>query len=168
MPTYLKRSKSRNIFQDLNISSKTTMLSSLDYMKNIPYNVLKNVIGRRKIRFHNYCNLLKNMNKLTLAQIAERSNFKTTILKDILSNRRNPSRDLVIGLSYAFSLNLSETNLFLKSAGFNDLYLFEIRDCIVIKSIEEDLSLKDTNTILKEQGLIIIGNLDYDESYTCS
>ena len=69
----------------------------------------------------------------------------------------------IIGLIFAFKLNCSEAQLFLKMAGYNELYVRDKRDLIIYKCIKEEKELKDTNQLLLQFKVAKIGNLDDDE-----
>lgn len=103
--------------------------------------------------------------KPTIEYLSYESNFSEDYIKKVLNNTRGGSRDFIIGMCLAFKLNIIESNLLLKSSGYNELYDKDIRDVIIIKSIYDNFInidyIKDNNTyiiddlneMLKEQGL---------------
>lgn len=106
-----------------------------------------------------YLQAIKEYFKLTYGDLSEYSNFKESIIKDVFYGRRNPSRELVIGLSFAFKLNIIESNLLLKAAGYNELYPRKKDDLIILKCIDDNKNIYETNEILEKYNCKHIGNL---------
>lgn len=76
-----------------------------------------------------------------------------------------PNRDRIIGLCFVFELNLNESNCLLKAAWFNELYLRNTRDLIIMKSLNDRIKLDKYNRLIINNGFKRIGNLDLDEKY---
>ena len=105
---------------------------------------------------------------LTKKEIAQKSNYKEKYLEGVFTiannkSKRNPSRDCIIGLSFAFDLNVVETCYLLKTAGYNELYLRNKRDLIIAKCLLEQIGIKNTNKTLKKYNESIIGNRSDEE-----
>ncbi|MTI70076.1 MAG: hypothetical protein FH751_07485 [Firmicutes bacterium] len=66
---------------------------------------------------------------------------------------------MIIGLCFAFELNIVESNLLLKTAGYNELYPRKKDEIIILKCIEKGNNVYETNNILKKYNLDEIGNL---------
>lgn len=79
--------------------------------------------------------------------------------------KRMPSRDCIIGLCFAFELNLKESNFLLKSAGYNELYIRNLKDLIIMKALNDRVKLSECNEFLCENNIEKIGNLDLYEIY---
>ncbi|WP_242261762.1 hypothetical protein [Bacillus cereus group sp. BfR-BA-01453] len=59
------------------------------------------------------------------------ANLSKSYFYQIKKGQKHPSRNTLISLCFAFQLNVSETNLFLKKGGYNDLYFRDTRDAII-------------------------------------
>lgn len=108
--------------------------------------------------------------KLTEEKLAEYSNFSKDQVHKALTGRIGGSRDFIIGMCFAFRLNIRESNLLLKAYGFNELYDKDLRDVIIIKSIydffinknynidDKAIAILELNLRLESQGLYIISS----------
>jgi len=158
--------KERNIFNILNEKNKnsisliTTTANPLWFKKTDMDQLLN--IEHNKLKFNNYLCLIKDYFDLTYNDISYYSNFKESIIKDVFSGRRNANRDLVIGLCYAFKLNIIESNLLLKTRGYNELYSRKKRDLIILKCLADEKNIHETNDILEKYSYKTIGNLAGD------
>lgn len=156
----------RNIFSELNKNKAVySTLSSYPNILKMKIDELINKFEFNNTAFHDYFYSLKNYFKKTIRELSKKSNFKETYIKDLYNGRRKPSRDAVIALSVAFELNNLETNLFLKSAGYNELYRGNRRDLIISKHIFDKNDISEINKSLLSYNEKTIGNLDQDELY---
>lgn len=74
----------------------------------------------------------------------------------IFSGAKTPSMNKLLALSFGMHLNLEQTQMLLKSAGYPVLYARRQRDSVVIFCITKQISLSDTNDLLYELGLSLI------------
>lgn len=130
---------------------------------------LMEIINFNKFSIHLYLNNIKLEKGLTMTEIMEKSNFKDKYLSGVFTikktkSQRHPSRDCIIGLCFAFELDLSDSNYLLRAAGYNDLYLRNKRDLIISKSILENKDIQYVNKYLHKYGENKIGNFDDNES----
>lgn len=130
---------------------------------------LMETVNFNKFSIHLYLNNIKLEKGLTMTEIMQKSNFKDKYLSGVFTikktkSQRHPSRDCIIGLCFAFELNLFDSNYLLKSAGYNDLYLRNKRDLIIAKSILENKDIQYVNKYLQKYGEEKIGNFDDNES----
>lgn len=79
---------------------------------------------------------------LTYNDIFKKSNFKETYIKNVFNSRRKTSRDVIIGICFAFGLNFNESNMLLKTSGENELYPRDNRDLLIAKCITDNLNIK--------------------------
>ena len=84
--------------------------------------------------------------KPTRAYLSEHSNFSEEQIKKALQGKVRGSRDFIIGMCFAFKLNIKESNLLLKSYGYNELYDKDLRDVIIMKYIYDFFINKDFNS----------------------
>lgn len=79
--------------------------------------------------------LLERLHKrtgLSKAELARRSGMSEVYLHQVLSGRRNPSRDRLLALCVGLSASLEETQQMLRQAGYAQLYPKLRRDAIII------------------------------------
>lgn len=88
----------------------------------------------------------KNSTIFQSANIAESTGYQ------IMSGKRNPSRDVVIQLALALALDILETNRMLKLAEKSALYVKNKRDALLIYAINNSYSLMGTNELLMDEG----------------
>ena len=69
------------------------------------------------------------------------------------SDRKTPSRDILLRLSLAFPLNMEETQQLLRQAGLATLYPRDRRDAYVLFALNEKKSVDELNSLLLENGL---------------
>ena len=69
------------------------------------------------------------------SEIIELSGLNRTYAYDVLTGKRNASRDRIIALCFASKMNLEETNHALIYAGHNALYARDRRDACIILAI---------------------------------
>lgn len=161
----------RNIFKILNEKNNISITSTASlggwntFLMNKPLDKLLSMTKlNNKTKTCNYLCQIKEYFGLTYTQIVKGSNFKETYIKDIFNGRRNPSRDAIIGLCFAFGLNFDESNMLLKSAGYNELYPRDNRDLLLSKGIIDKLNITEINEILIQYKISKIGNFDDDEA----
>ena len=163
-----------NILKKINSNSKN--LSNFDvengeWAKNLKTKNIDELLKSvkfNKFSIHHYLNNIREYKNITKREIAQKSNYKEKYLEGVFTvannkSKRNPSRDCIIGLSFAFDLNVVETCYLLKTAGYNELYLRNRRDLIIAKCLLERIDIKDTNRTLKKYNESIIGNRSNQE-----
>lgn len=165
----------RNILREINEKYNSSInndyitlgTTSAGWYTYLSQNTLKKLIKQTKINkfsFKNYICLIKEYCNITFAEICIKSNFKESIIKDVFNGRRKASRDLVIGLCFAFELNFEESNMLLMAAGYNELYPKKERDLIIAKCIVDSKNLQETNhKLVSVNPKYKIGNYDEDE-----
>lgn len=160
----------RNILNKINKFNKNETNiepGSGQWTKLLRDNSIDEIIDKvnfNRFSIQHYLNHLKNECGLTFEQICEQSNHKESYIKPVFTlnkdRKRNPNRDCIIGLSFAFKLNTYEANYLLKAAGFNELYLRDKRDLIIAKALLDLMTIKDVNRYLKKYNCEEIGNLE--------
>lgn len=134
------------------------IIESVDLDKLISNSIFDN------FSIHHYLNRLKDYKGLTYREIATRSNFKEKYLEGIFStkgkNQRQPSRDSIIGLIFAFDLDYEDANYLLTVAGFNKFRPAKKRDLIILKCLQDKMDIGELNNTLDQYGFKRIGNLE--------
>lgn len=159
----------RNIFNILNEKNNISYNSERAFGGWYKFLVGKNIekllksIKSNKINTNNYLCQLKEYFGITYSEIVKKSNFKESYIKESFNGRRPPSREAIIGLCFAFGLNFNESNMLLKSAGYNEFYPRNERDLIISKSLIDNLSVQECNKLLLSYKFDKIGNYDENE-----
>lgn len=94
--------------------------------------------------------------QLKKSQIIANSEFEPVYFYEILSGRKNPSRDKVLRLLLGMGASLSQCQLMLKAYGLPLLYPRRKRDCLLIYCINQRLSPAEAERLLirkEEPGL---------------
>ncbi|MBR4724547.1 MAG: XRE family transcriptional regulator [Lachnospiraceae bacterium] len=84
--------------------------------------------------------------------VIKRSQIPAGYAYQIFEGRKNASRDKLIKLALAFPLTVAETNRLIRQGGYNELYVRNKRDVLVIYSLEKKLSVGDVNELLYSNG----------------
>lgn len=75
----------------------------------------------------------------------------------IFQGIRKPSRDNVLQLAFGFGFDIEQTQALLRRAGYSELYPKIMRDAAILFSIQRKMSFIDTQSLLDELQLPIIG-----------
>ena len=93
-------------------------------------------------------------------QIIRRANLEKSYGHQLFRDKRNPSRDTVLQLAFAMEADLSQTQEMLKVARRSPLYPRVKRDAVLIYCLHNRISLVDTQIILQDLGLPLLGGRD--------
>lgn len=88
---------------------------------------------------------------VTKAAVARNGGMSEAYLYQVLSGRRNPSRDRLLCICFGLETSLEETQQLLKRAGFAPLYPRLKRDAIILHGIIHGTSLAAVNDSLFEE-----------------
>ncbi len=105
---------------------------------------------------YQYINKLLEERGLTKSDLVEKINSDDKHIYHILSGARNPSRKKLLSIARALELNLDETNYLLRYGGFGILYVRDIWDAVLIRAIEKNLNILETNHILEQLNLPLL------------
>ena len=84
--------------------------------------------------------------------IIKRSFIPAGYAYQVFEGRKNASRNKLIRLAMAFPLTVDETNRLIRSGGYNELYVRNKRDVLIIYSIENKNGVGETNELLYSNG----------------
>lgn len=104
-----------------------------------------------KYSINYYLYKIREIKKLKNEDIAEKSNLDVNTIDSYFkggNSKRNPSRDALMALSFAFELSIEDLNYLLKISGRNEIYLKNKRDIIIAKCIIDQKNIYETNKIL--------------------
>ncbi|GMQ61427.1 hypothetical protein [Vallitalea maricola] len=90
--------------------------------------------------------------------IIKRGNLNRVYFYQLLSGKRNPSRNKVIQLVFGLKLNVEETQNLLKECGMKELYSKIKRDAIIMFAISKKMNIIDTELLLEEEDEELICN----------
>lgn len=128
---------------------------------------LKNELKRESDLDHFFSRNRKEMDEQTLPDlllaflekyeekqkdVIKRSMIPASYAYQIFEGRKNCGRDKLLRLALAFPLSLADTNRMLSVGGFNDLYVRNKRDAIIMYCLEKRIGVVDTNDLLYERG----------------
>ena len=102
-------------------------------------------------------NILENK-RLVKSKIIKKTELSEVQCYQIFDGRRKPSRDSLLSICIAMELSLDETQQILKAGGFAPLYPKNQRDVIIIKGIQNDLSVAQINEHLYDLDLPTINS----------
>ena len=107
--------------------------------------------------FTDYIAMLQQRKCESAEKIIRRAQIEKSYGHQIFKGSRNPSRDTCLQLAFGFELDVEETQRLLRAAGKSTLYPRVLRDAAVIYSLHNHISLLDTQIVLEELGVPIIG-----------
>ena len=90
-------------------------------------------------------------------QIIRRANLEKSYGHQLFSGKRNPSRDTVLQLAFAMKADLTQAQEMLRIARRSLLYPRIKRDAAIIYCIHNHISLVDTQIILQDLELPLLG-----------
>lgn len=136
----------------MNVKSNTEYLNNkLLKSKDIKNFLNSNSDNLDKDDFHILLLRFMDEKGLSKSDFFESAHINDTTGYHILNGRRLPSRDKVIQMAIALSLNLDETNRLLRKAKHGILYVKDMRDAIIIFSINNSYSLMAVNDLLYDE-----------------
>ena len=111
----------------------------------------------RTVSFAEYLRLWCKRQGLVPEQVIRRANLEKSFGHQLFSGKRNPSRDTVLQLAFALEADVAQTQELLRVARKSTLYPRIKRDTVIIYCLHNHVSLVDTEIILEELGLPILG-----------
>ena len=90
-------------------------------------------------------------------QVIKRANLEKSYGHQLFSGKRNPSRDTVLQLAFAMDADLPQAQEMLRIARRSPLYPRIKRDAAIIYCLHNHISLLDTQIILQDLELPLLG-----------
>lgn len=136
------------------MSVKTTkeLLNELKSSNNIESYLKNNDAYLSNIPLDSYLNKLLNEKLLKKSTVIDKSGLNQIYGYQIFSGEKHPSRDKVMLLGIAMSLDFDEMQHLLTAAKVDPLYVRRQRDSIIVFSLNKHLSVLQTNEILFDLG----------------
>lgn len=100
---------------------------------------------------HSFSEIIKAViqsRKMTSASIIRDSGINRRYYFDILSGKKQPSRNYVIRLLLVLKLSVQDAQWILKTSGYPQMYVRTKRDAVIIYSFEHSLSVAECNVML--------------------
>ena len=95
---------------------------------------------------------------ITRADVVRGSLLDRAYVYQIFSGEKTPSRDKLIALAFGLGLTDEETQRMLKLSGNRELYAKDKRDALILFALQRGCSILETNEMLYEHSLDILGN----------
>lgn len=89
--------------------------------------------------------------------VIRQGNLESSFGHRLFAGTRNPSRDTVLQLAFGFGLTSDETQLLMKVARVTALHPKVPRDAVIAYGLHHQLTLIETQQLLHESGLPLIG-----------
>ena len=96
------------------------------------------------------------------AQLIKSANLEASFGHQLFSGRRNPSRDTVLQLAFAMGAGIVQTQEMLKITRKSMLYPRIKRDAAILYCLHHHLSLIETDIILQDLELPLLGGRNND------
>lgn len=112
-----------------------------DYIENENDNLVNMTLSE-------YLNKILSDRNLKTSDLVKLTGLDRTYTYQIISGRKNPSRDKVIAICFSLNMSFEDTQQLLKATGYPILYARFQRDSIIIFALQHNASLTDTNELL--------------------
>lgn len=146
------------------MDKKTTKINSTSYLfnklsktKNIKQFIQINEDDMKLPKFHTYINIKCSEIGEVPERILNRAGIESSYGHQIFKGTRMPSKDKVVQLAFGFGFGLEDTQLLLKLAQHSLLYPRIKRDAIIIYCLNRKKNIIETQALLHELGLKLLG-----------
>ena len=111
-----------------------------------------------ELPFEEYISELQEKKGEPAERIIKRAHIEKSYGHQLFKGARKPSRDTCLQLAFGFEMDIEQAQRLLRAAGKNALYPRVLRDAAVIYSLHNSVSLADTQIVLEELGLPVLGD----------
>lgn len=140
--------------------STSALMGKLFKSTNIKRFLDKNAFFMGALPFHEYIRQKCNEMGVVPEQVIKRSDIERTYGHQLFRGLRAPSRDKVIQLVFGFGLDVEDSQELLKIARKSILYPKIKRDAAILFCIKHGMDIFDTQTVLQELGIALLGEGD--------
>ena len=109
------------------------------------------------LSFADYISAWCRNNSVIPERVIHRANLDRSYGHQLFSGKRTPSRDTVIKLAFGMEADVAQTQKMLRIARKSTLYPRVKRDTVIIYCLHNRISLIDTDIILEDLGLPVLG-----------
>jgi hypothetical protein len=142
-----------------NITTRT-LLERLFKTGSISNFITRHKEQMKRLPFHIYMNQLCAERDTVPERIVTKSGIARTYGHQLFSGARKPSRDKVIQLAFGFGMNYDEAQELLKSARKTLLHPKIERDAAIIYALNKKLTVIETQAMLEELAMPVLGKED--------
>jgi len=133
------------------------MLALIFKTNNIGNFIKNNSVNMETCRLTDYLKDLCKEKNVVQEHVIIHSDIDRTYGHQIFRGLHKPSRDKIIQLAFGFGLNLEETQVLLRFAKYSALYPKLKRDAVIIFCLNRKKTALETQDLLYELGLTILG-----------
>ncbi len=137
--------------------STDELLALLFKERNLEHFLQRNESVYLMTSFSDYLNNWCKKHLEVPEQVIRRANLEKSYGHQLFRGKRNPSRDTVLQLAFAMQADLAEAQEMLKIARRSPLYPRIKRDTVIIYCLHNHVSLVDTQIILQDLELPLLG-----------
>ena len=107
-----------------------------------------------------HLDMLLEKKGLKRAAVARDSHLDRKYVYKVFDGTITPSRDKLIAIAFGLHLSDEETQTMLKLSENRELYAKDVRDAIILFSLQRNMNIDETNDLLFDHGFKLLGNLD--------
>ena len=137
--------------------STDELLKLLFKERSLEQFLLRNESAYLNADFSNYLSNWCKSHQEIPEQLIRRANLEKSFGHQLFSGKRKPSRDTVIQLAFAMQASVAQAQEMLKVARKSVLYPRIKRDTVIIYCLHNHISLVDTQIILQDLELPLLG-----------
>ena len=142
---------------DKNRISTDELMALLFKERNLEQFLQRNESAYLMASFGEYLNAWCRKHLEVPEQVIRRANLEKSYGHQLFNNKRNPSRDTVLQLAFAMGADLAQAQEMLRIARRSLLYPRIKRDAAIIYCLHNHISLLDTQIILQDLELPLLG-----------
>ena len=143
--------------QDKDRISTDELLALLFKERNLEHFLQRNESAYLTVSFCDYLQVWCRKQQEVPEQVIRRANLEKSYGHQLFSGKRNPSRDTVLQLAFAMRADLGQVQEMLRIARKSPLYPRIKRDTVLIYCLHNHISLVETQIILQDLGLPLLG-----------
>ena len=143
--------------QDKDRISTDELLALLFKERNLEHFLQRNESAYLTVSFCDYLQVWCRKHQEVPEQVIRRANLEKSYGHQLFSGKRNPSRDTVLQLAFAMRADLGQAQEMLRIARKSPLYPRIKRDTVLIYCLHNHISLVETQIILQDLGLPLLG-----------
>lgn len=127
---------------------------------NLEHFLQRNESAYLNTGFSDYISTWCKAHQVIPERLIRQANLEKSFGHQLFSGKRKPSRDTVIQLAFAMGADVAQTQEMLKIARKSLLYPRIKRDTVIIYCLHNHINLVDTEIILADLSLPILGGRD--------
>lgn len=139
---------------------KTTeeLSHEIESATNIEDYLAKNTENMIRISLSAHLNQLLKQKRISRAEVVRNSLLDRAYVYQIFAGEKTPSRDKLLSIAFGMCLTDEETQTMLKLSGNSALYVRDVRDSIILFSLQHNMNISATNDLLYDHGFKLLGS----------